>query len=105
MFRVRQWTVIALTPVSTMRFTRFRVSSWVGNSRILAETDISGGRSFRKAVRIEQRRSGLDRRAAPIPAWVEKDFGQPQLRSMPETSFLTTRAAWTARSGSAEPIW
>lgn len=54
---------------------------------------------------MEQSKSGLVRRAAPIPECVEKGFGQPQLRSIPDTSCITVFAAWTASSGSEEPIW
>lgn len=105
MFLVRQCIVRQLMPVFTIRSTSFKVSSCDGSKRILAEMLISVGMASRRAVRIEQRRSGVDKRAAPIPECVEKDLGQPQLRSIPETSFMTARAALTAYSGSADPIW
>lgn len=105
MFRVRQCTVSAEMPVFTMRSTSLSVSSWEGSRRIFAEMVISGGMASRRAVRIEQRRSGFVSSAAPMPACVEKGFGQPQLRSKPETSCWTIFAACTASSGSAEPIW
>ena len=39
------------------------------------------------------------------PAWVEThSFRHPQLRSVPDTSLMIVFAAWTAVSGSAEPI-
>ena len=105
MLRVRQCIVRQFIPVLTMRSTRASVSCCVGSRRIFAETEIREGSSRRRAVRMEQRRSGFVRRAAPMPEWVEKGFGQPQLSSTPETSSTTRRAACTARSGSAEPTW
>ena len=105
MFLVRQCTVSALTPVSIILSTSFNVSSCDGNKRILAETEISGGIASRRAFNIEHKRSGLVSRAAPIPACVENGFGHPQLRSTPDTSCITVLAAWTASSGSADPIW
>ena len=93
MLLVRQWTVKALIPVLTIFSTSLRVSSCEGSSRIFAVTVICGGISFRRAVRMEQSRSGLLRRAAPMPACVEKGLGQPQFRSMPDTSWITVLAA------------
>lgn len=96
---------MALTPQLMIRSTSFIVSSCVDSKRILAVTVISGGIASRNAVNIEHNRSGLVNSAAPIPAWVLNGFGHPQLRSMPETSDITDRAAATANAGSAEPIW
>lgn len=104
-FRVRQCTVKALTPVFMILSTSFFVSSWVGKRRIFADTVISGGSSLRNAVKIAHKRSGLVSNAAPMPECVLNGLGQPQLRSIPETSCTTVLAAWTANSGEAEPIW
>lgn len=95
---VRQWTVNARTPVRRIREARCSVDGWSGRRRILHETgrevDVS------RARRMERRRVGVERRAAPMPEWTlwrerglglfqrraerayENGLGQPQFRSL-----------------------
>jgi hypothetical protein len=94
MFLVRQWTVRFLIPVLRIRETRTKVDGWVGSIRILHE--IGRGILSRSLRRILRRRSGVERRAAPMPEcvlWVslvlrkrgwayENGLGHPQLRSL-----------------------
>lgn len=100
---VRQCTVKLLIPVSQIFLTSSSVGSRSGNRRIFAETGTSTLSTSPR--RIEHSRSGSESKAAPIPPFNEKSFGQPQFKSMPLTSACTSFAAATASSGEADPIW
>lgn len=104
---VRQWIVKPVIPVAQSFRTRDSVISGVSKSRIFTLIPISNSvpTFLTRASRIEQSNSGVLKRAAPIPPLVLKDFGHPAFTSIPATSPATSRAAWTALSGSDVPNW
>ncbi len=96
-----------MIPVWQILRTIVSVSSTDGNTLILQLIPIPNGLpiSVTRAFSILTSLSTSDNNAEPMPPEVEKCFGQPQFKSMAETSFATRRAASTAVSGDPLPIW
>merc|ERR1711939_219916 len=103
---VRQWIVRPVIPVLQSLLTRSDVSSGVSRRRILTDIPIACGlpTSSTRAFRMLANRSGVRRRAAPMPPSVENDLGHPAFTSKPLTCSAKSFAASTARSGEFVPI-